>query len=154
MIPSLIVALACAGADYTSENTADTVQPPPAEAEPGRFEPPTVSAAAAAKLSPLDAKDLAGLKPHVGTVRAVRGTVSAAFVPRGGSVVVLNFDRNYRSAMTAPVFQDHFGKWPGGKSTVERAYRGKTVLVRGLVTEYRGAPQIKIAHPGQIRVIE
>ena len=154
MIVPLVLCLAVAGGDYESENDAAGVQPPPAERKDARFEPGTIPASDAAKLDPLDAGDLKELGKHVGTVRAVRGTVAATFAPRGGSVLILNFAENYRSAMTAPVFKADFDKWPGGADAIETAYEGKTLLIRGLVTEYRGAAQIKIAHPGQILVIE
>ena len=154
MTAPLVLILAFAGGDYTSENAATGVQAPFGEADDGRFEPGTVAASAAAELEPLDAKVLRELGKYVGTVKAVRGTVSGVFAPNGGKVVILNFDRNYRSAMTSPIFSDDFDKWPGGAATVERAYKGKTVLIRGLVTEYRGSAQVKISHPGQIQVIE
>ena len=154
MTTPLVLILAFAGADYTSENAATGVQAPFGEADAGRFEPGAIAASAAAELEPLDAKDLRELGKYVGTVKAVRGTVSGVFAPNGGKVVILNFDRNYRSAMTSPIFSDDFDKWPGGAATVERAYKGKTVLIRGLVTEYRGAAQVKVSHPGQIQVIE
>ena len=154
MTPPLILLLACAGGDYTSENAAAGVQPPPGERPAEPFAPPTVAAEEAAALDPLAATDLEELGRHVGEVRAVRGVCADVYIPSSGSVVVLNFAENYRDAVTVPVFADHFGKWPGGPAAIARAYEGKTLSVQGLVTEYRGAAQIKAAHPGQIRVVE
>ncbi|QDT14040.1 hypothetical protein [Alienimonas californiensis] len=154
MFAPAVLCLALFGGEYQSENAATGVQPPFAERAVQPFEPPTIAAAAAEALAPLDARDLEALRGHVGTVKAVRGRCTAAFVPEGGTVVVLNFAENYHEALTAPIFDDHFAKWPGGPAAMERAYIGKTLLVQGLVTEYRGAPQIKIAHPGQALVVE
>ena len=150
---ALLCALAFAGDDYTTENDATGVQPP-VEQKSGPFDPPTVSQKDADRLAPIDAKRLKELGGHVGEVKAMRGTCTAVFVPGGGSVAILNFDRNFRSAATVPIFKDHFEKWPGGVEAIEKAYQGKELLVQGLVTEYRGAAQIKAAHPAQIRVIE
>ena len=142
-----------AGDEFTSENDATGVQPPAGE-RPGPFEPPTISKRDAAQLDPVDAKDLRGLGRRVGEVAALRGTCTAVYVPRNGSVAILNFDRNFRSAATVPIFKDHFEKWPGGAAAIEKAYKGKPLLVRGLVTEYRGVAQIKAAHPAQIQIVE
>ena len=150
----LILCVAVFGADYTSENAVTAVQAPFAERATEPFEPPTISASDAERLAPLDPHELKTLAGHVGEIKTVRGKCTAAFVPKGGTVVVLNFDVNYREALTAPIFEDHFAKWPGGAEAIEEAYVGKTLLIEGLVTEYRDAPQIKIAHPGQVRVIE
>ena len=153
MTAALICALAFAGDDYASENDATGIQPPVGQ-KTGAFDPPTVSVEDAGNLDPLDAIDLKGLGGHVGEVKAIRGTCVAVYVPRNGSVAILNFDRNFRSAATVPIFKDHFEKWPGGAASIEKAYKGKELLVQGLVTEYRGAAQIKAAHPAQIRVVE
>ncbi len=153
MITPLALCLALWGGEYQSENVATGVQPPLAERSVAPFEPATISAEAADAFAPLDAHDLTTLADHVGEVKRVRGVCAAAFAPKGGSVVVLNFDAEYQRAITAPIFKDHFAKWPGGPAAIERALVGKTLLIEGLVTEYRGAPQIKLAHPGQVRVI-
>ena len=154
MIAPLILIFAAAGGDYVTENDAVGVQAPFDERAGGTLNLPTIAKSAADRLDPLDAGDLKTLGKHVGEVKAVRGTCTAAFVPRGGTVVVLNFAKNYREAMTVPIFKDHFEKWPGGPGAIEKAYKGKTLLIQGLVTEYRGAPQIKAAHPAQLRLIE
>ncbi|MEM9701806.1 MAG: hypothetical protein AAF907_05125, partial [Planctomycetota bacterium] len=148
MLASFTLLLAVSAADYSAENTATGVQTPIDQQVGGRFTAKTISAADARRLNPLGTGDLRTLARYVGEVKTVRGTCTAAFGPRGGSVLVLNFDRNYRNAMTAPIFAADFSKWPGGEKAIERAYVGKTLVIQGLVTEYRGAPQIKIAHPG------
>ena len=153
---ALLLALAApaAGDDYATENDATGVQPPVADRDAGAFEPATMSAEDADRLDPVGAKELKTLGGKVGRIAAVRGRCVAVYVPKSGSVAILNFDRNFRSAVTVPIFKDHFEKWPGGPATIERAYAGKDLLVRGLVTEYRGTAQIKAAHPGQIFVVE
>ena len=152
MTAALLLAAAFAGDDFTSENDATGIAPPVGQ-RTGTFDPPTISAKDAAAVDAVDAKKVKDLGRRVGEVAAMRGVCTGAFVPRGGSVVILNFAKNYRNAATAPVFKDHFEKWPGGAKAIEKAYVGKDLLVRGLVTEYRGAAQIKIAHPAQVLVV-
>ena len=153
MIASFLFCLALAAGEFTSENSAAGVQPPPEELQRDHFEPTTIGADAVAERTVLDADDLPTLEARVGTVIAVQGECTAAFVPESGAVVVLNFAEDYRTAITVPIFRDHYDKWPGGAETIKEAYVGKTLLIEGLATSYRDAPQIKVAHPGQLRVV-
>ena len=154
MTTALFCLLAAAGDGYTSTNEATTVQAALGDRDRPAYTARLADSGTVAGYDPLDASDLDGLRGKVGTVAAFRGTVSQVFVPGRGSAAVLNFAENYREAATAPVFRDSFSKFPGGPDAIEEALKGKTVLVVGLVTEFRGRPQIKIAHPGQVFVVE
>jgi hypothetical protein len=97
----------------------------------------------------LDAHELAtGLK-QVDKNSAIKGTVAKVFEPRGGAVAVLNFDADYKSAMTAVVRSDNFAKFPDLKTLV-----GKQVVVTGKVADYHGAAQIVLSDPEQIKLVE
>src|SRR5712692_10581993 len=49
----------------------------------------------------LDAHDLDGAKKNVGATGAFKGTVSKIFQERDGDLLILDFDPNYRTALTA-----------------------------------------------------
>ncbi|MFH5803986.1 hypothetical protein [Alienimonas sp. DA493] len=99
-----------------------------------------MAAADAEAPTPVAAGALKALPGRVGEVTAGRSRGTATFVPGCGTVVALNFAENSRGALTALIFNDHFAEWPSGPAAIERAAVGKTLLVQGLVTEYRGAP--------------
>jgi coenzyme F420-reducing hydrogenase alpha subunit len=108
-----------------------------------------VSKTSEAYTAALDAHDLAGGLKQADKSGAIKGTVAKVFEPRGGFVAVLNFDADYKSAMTAVVKSDNFAKFPELKNLV-----GKAVLVTGKVADYHGAAQIVVTGPEQIKLVE
>jgi hypothetical protein len=97
----------------------------------------------------LDAHELAAGLKLADKSGTIKGTVAKVFEPRGGAVAVLNFDADYKSAMTAVVRGENFAKFPDLKSLV-----GKPVLVTGKVADYHGAAQIVVTSPEQIKLVE
>ena len=79
----------------------------------------------------------------------MKGKVSKIFEPRGGALAILNFDENYRSALTAIVRSENFSKFPDLKALV-----GKTVLLKGKFIEYHGAAEMVLTSPDQVKVVE
>jgi hypothetical protein len=103
----------------------------------------------AAYTGALDAHDLAGASKLVGKDGAFRGTVTKAFEQRDGSLVVLDFDPNFRTALTAVLRRADYAKFPD-----VRALEGKEVVVSGKFTEFRGRAQIELSDPAQIRIVK
>ncbi len=97
----------------------------------------------------LEAKDLEGAKKLVGKEGAFTGTVSRVFSPDTHSVVILNFAKNYREALTAPVRGRDFSKFPDLKKL-----EGKKVLISGKFQEYQGRTEILLTSPKQVKIIE
>ena len=107
-----------------------------------------VEPAAAALKTALDAHDLAGGLKHVDQAGGFKGKVSAVFEPRGGAMAILNFDPEYRTAMTAVVKKDDFSKFPDLKKLI-----GKEVLVTGKFINYQGRAELILTNLAQVGVI-
>lgn len=97
----------------------------------------------------LPATDLAGAKKQVGKTAAFVGTVDRAFAPKGNGLVLLNFAKDYKTAVTAVVRTEDFAKFPNLK-----ALEGKKVLVSGKVEEYKGRPEVVLTAPTQVKVVQ
>jgi hypothetical protein len=97
----------------------------------------------------LDAHDLAAGSKQVDKDGAFKGTVAKVFEPRSGTLAILNFDEDYKKAMTALVRSENFDKFPDLKMLI-----GKDVLVTGKFMDYHGAVEIVLTNVAQIKVIE
>jgi hypothetical protein len=95
-----------------------------------------------------DAHDLDGAHGVLGQTGSFKGTVTQLFEERDGDLVILDFDKNYRTAMTAIVRNADFSKFPDMK-----ALEGKEIVVSGKFTEYQGRAQIELTDPGQIHLV-
>jgi len=91
----------------------------------------------------------------VGRVAFVSGRVVG--VSHQGRANFLNFaeDRDKieppRRGFVAVVFNEYLAGFP---DSLENLYAGKMVRVRGMVTTYRGRPEIQVRDPDQIAVLE
>jgi hypothetical protein len=97
----------------------------------------------------LDAHDLAGGLKLVEKTNSFRGTVSKLFEPRNGTIAILNFDLDYKTAMTAVVHVEDFSKFPELKGLV-----GRQILVTGKFIDYHGAPEVVLTSPDEVKVVE
>ena len=96
----------------------------------------------------LNAHALADALKQTNSAGAFTGTVSRIFEPRGNALAILNFDADYRSALTAVVRNENFDQFPDLKTLTN-----KTVLVTGKFTDYRGAAQIVLTNSAQIKLV-
>ena len=97
----------------------------------------------------LDAHDLAGGLKLVEKTNSFRGTVTKLFEPRNGTIAILNFDADYKTAMTAVVHVEDFSKFPELKGLV-----GRQILVTGKFIDYHGAPEVVLTSPDEVKVVE
>src|SRR5258708_1900089 len=109
----------------------------------------TVDKDDAAYKNALDAHDLAGTLKLVGKSGAFKGTVSKLYEERDGDMIVLDFDPNYRTALTALLRNAAFPKFPDVK-TLE----GKEIVVSGNFVDYHGKAQIELTDPKQIKIVK
>ncbi len=109
----------------------------------------TVDRDAAAPKNALDAHDLTGAQKLIGKEGSFRGTVSKIYEERDGDIVVLDFDPNYRTALTAVLRNADFPKFPD-----IRTLEGKEVVVLGKFVDYHGTAQIELTDPAQIKLIK
>jgi hypothetical protein len=95
-----------------------------------------------------DAHDLDGAHKVLGQSGSFKGTVTQLFEERDGDLVILDFDKNYRTALTAIVRNADFPKFPELK-----ALEGKEIVVSGKFTDYQGRAQIELTDPAQIKLV-
>lgn len=149
---ALLAMFALAGAGFAQEGgpaPSTSVSKPQHEVarKDARFA--KVSANEAATLGAIAASDMATLRSKVEKEATVAGKVVAVFRPGSNSIVLLNFARNYRDALTVGVKSAHFAAFPD-----LRTLEGKQVIVVGKVALYRDRPQILIEKPSQLRIVE
>lgn len=108
----------------------------------------TVPAAASSVAKALEAHDLAGAQKLVGKPGAFQGTVTQAYSPHNHSIVILDFDKQYKTALTATLLPADFAKFPDLATLL-----GKHVLITGTVSAPKGKPQIALTLPAQVEVI-
>jgi|ERR1043166_1448987 hypothetical protein len=108
----------------------------------------TVAKSDKAYTSAIDAHDLKAAAKMIGHDGAFRGKVAKLYTPRGGSVVILNFDDDYKTALTAVLKRSDFSKFPD-LSQLE----GKNVVVSGTFDEFKGTPEIVLTDPKQIALV-
>jgi len=108
----------------------------------------TVLAADPAVAKALEAHNLADAQKQVGKPGAFQGTVSQAYSPGDHDIVILDFDKQYKTALTAVVMPGDYGKFPALS-----ALEGKHVLVTGTMSAPKGKPQITLTNPAQVKVI-
>jgi hypothetical protein len=95
-----------------------------------------------------DAHDLDGAHKALGETGSFKGSVTQLFEQRDGDLVILDFDKNYRTGLTAVVRNADFAKFPDLK-----ALEGKEIVVSGKFTDYQGRAQIELTDPGQIKLV-
>ena len=97
----------------------------------------------------LDAHDKSGAEKLIGKSGAFKGTVTKAFTPRSGGIVILNFDDDYKSAMTAVVKKSDFSKFPDLTQII-----GKEVVISGKFMDFKGSPEIELSDPKQVALVK
>jgi hypothetical protein len=95
----------------------------------------------------LESHELDAAKKLIGHPGSFRGTVSKVYESRDGDIVILDFDSNYRTALTAVLKKPDFSKFPD-----LRALEGKDIIVSGMFVDYQGKAEIALTMPDQIRL--
>jgi hypothetical protein len=97
--------------------------------------------------SALDAHALADALKLTGKEGAIKGTIVRIFEPH--NIAILNFDTNYRSAMTAVVHGPNFAEFPVLTNLI-----GKDVVITGTFTDYQGRAQMVLTNAAQVKIVE
>ncbi|WP_309690200.1 hypothetical protein [Armatimonas sp.] len=108
----------------------------------------TVKAADGSVTKALKATDLAGAKKLVGKDGAFEGTVVKVFSPSSNGLVILNFDKNYRNALTAVLRVKNYADFPDMQSL-----KGKHVLISGKFEDFKGSSEVVLTKPDQVKLI-
>jgi DNA/RNA endonuclease YhcR with UshA esterase domain len=109
----------------------------------------TVAADSDTVKTALKADDLAAAKKQVGKTATFTGTIAKVFLPDSNSVVLINFAKNYREALTVVVYARNFAKFPD-----LTALNGKKVVVTGKVSDYRGQPQVELTDVDALKIVK
>ncbi|HYT49032.1 MAG TPA: hypothetical protein VEL78_01485 [Pyrinomonadaceae bacterium] len=80
---------------------------------------------------------------------AFKGTVTNIYEERDGDVLILNFDLQYRNALSAVLRNADFPKFPDMK-----ALKDKEVVVTGKFVDYYGRGEINLTQPDQIKLVK
>ena len=105
-----------------------------------------------AKGETIEASDADGLKAVVGETVTVHGKVSGTFLPKSGSVLLINFDgasRNFTVAVPKASMDDVNAGFNGD---LAEAVKGKSLNVTGEVKLYKGKPEMEVTKPDQIKI--
>lgn len=97
----------------------------------------------------LKATDLDGAKAKQGKTGAFTGKIVKVYAPKSNAIVILNFANDYKSALTAVVEAKNFDNFPDLTEL-----KGKTVLISGKFDAFKGAPQILLKTPDQVKIVK
>lgn len=97
----------------------------------------------------LDVKNLAAAAKSVGKVALFSGVVERVYAPKSGAFVLLNFAKDYKTALVGSVRAKDFRVFPDLQNL-----KGKRVALRGKVVLYQGLPEIELMNAGAIRLVK
>jgi micrococcal nuclease len=86
---------------------------------------------------------------HIGREVVTEGTLVRAH--RAKKVLYLNFHPNWKKYVTVVILGRDLSRFPRDP---EKFYKGKTVRVRGVVSDYKGRPEIVVRSPEAITIIK
>lgn len=101
----------------------------------------------------LSATETEALVSRAGTRASVRGRVARVVSIGHGRMTFIDFaarsGEGFTGIVRASAFPDFVKRFPGG---LKNGLEGRDVLLEGLITLYRGVPQIVLESPSQLRV--
>ncbi|MEA2707684.1 MAG: hypothetical protein QOF78_285 [Phycisphaerales bacterium] len=123
-------------------------------APPASPAPPSTKPATTAPTTPIDVAEKEKLKQMIGQEATIRGKVIDVFLPRSGSVTILNFfegaaRRDFNVVIDKANLEALNAAHNGDLGA---AVKGQTILVTGTIADYRGNPQIKLEKPEQLKI--
>jgi hypothetical protein len=99
--------------------------------------------------SALDAHALDAALKQADKDGAFKGKVTKIFEPRGGAMAMINFDENYKTALTALLRKDNFKTFPALTNLMD-----KEVVVSGKFINYQGRVEIILTNAAQVKLVE
>jgi hypothetical protein len=106
------------------------------------------------KPEPIKSDDFGELNRNQWRDAAVLGKVDSVYLTPDGKKLILNLGKDHRFCFKAVIDEPDFPKF--GTNSAQRigaVYRGKTVLVNGLLYQYQNLPQIAVTLPYQLEVV-
>jgi hypothetical protein len=96
----------------------------------------------------LESHDLGTAAKLIGHAGSFKGTVSKVYESRDGDIVILDFDSNYLTALTAVLKKPDTSKFPD-----IRTLEGRDIVVSGMFVAYQGKAEIALTTPDQIKLV-
>ena len=124
--------------------------PHPVAATPAPVAPPAKGTPAPVGGGLLAANDLEGAKAKLGAEVVLDGTVVSLSHAKTGDIHYLNFDRNYKNAVSLVFFA---AKNPDFAPEKLQAYVGKHIHVHGTIDQYKETMQIKVKGLDSIEIV-
>ncbi len=87
----------------------------------------------------------------VGRTAIVGGQVVDVGATQDKHIHFINFSKQDRSAFKLVIFEDRRGRFP---ESLDQAYLNKLITVRGIVSLFNGDPQMVLASPDQIKIVD
>lgn len=138
----------------TQSPDTPSTQPSASQQPPGDVPRESPASRPSAELPRIAASDTAQLRAQLGKPAVVTGRVSSARVSSTGRVLRVLFDDTRQSGFNAVIFERHFRVFRDRLGDdLHAVLAGKTVELTGVLEEYRGAPQIILSSPEQIRIV-
>lgn len=134
---------------FDSENKASSIRPPAADFFISTLTKSKPASTAKEEFSAENVKKIEEMKDKE---ISVKGKVFEVFIPKSGSIAILNFGKDNKKCFKAVVFKGDFEKFDGGAEGIKKKYTGKTVTVEGKVSMYQNTPQIALKTPSQIKI--
>ena len=95
------------------------------------------------------ATDLAAARKLSGKTATFVGVVDKVYAPKSNGVVLLNFAKNYKTALVGAVQAKDFAAFPNLAQL-----KGKRVAVSGKVVIFKGAPEVMLEKAGAIKIVK
>ena len=95
------------------------------------------------------ATDLAAARKLNGKTATFVGVVDKVYAPKSNGVVLLNFAKDYKTALVGAVQAKDFAAFPNLAQL-----KGKKVTVSGKVVIFKGAPEVMLEKAGAIKIVK
>lgn len=110
--------------------------------------------AAPASAGTLKSTDQEALKSAVGKSAVVIGGVASVSTSPSGSINFINFKGHAKGDFTGIIKKEDLENVNKGfDGDVAKALKGKEIELSGVITDYKGTPQIEVTKPEQIKIV-
>jgi len=116
--------------------------------------PETITLDEAQELKAIAASEIAQLSDLDGKDVAILGKVHSVYIPKSGSLVILNMGDDFKTCSKVIIEDRSFQRWNRSAKEIGALYEGKTLVCEGLVGLFKNLPQVKVSEPTQLRVVK
>lgn len=106
------------------------------------------------QLQTIDATNIEKLKSLEGKFISVKGKVINTAYSKTGKVQYLNFSEDFTKNFSVVIFSRHLKNFKKKEIDPHTFYLNKTIVVSGKLKIYKNMPEIIVAFPMQIKIIE